>query len=163
MPSVRLREVADDDCRLLWEWANEPSVRAVSFQSSAISWEEHAAWFHARRRDPRCVFYILLDEQGQPVGQVRFELDGSHRTFVDISIARSHRGRGYGSAGLRLACTRLVRVIPGVGVRALIKPSNVISLRTFERAGFIRCTPEEGERRDAVAMRWQLVNADSTR
>ena len=35
-----LRRIQEKDCQQLWEWANDPSVRPVSFASAAISWQQ---------------------------------------------------------------------------------------------------------------------------
>ncbi len=39
-PSIRLRRAGPGDARLLWEWANDPGVRAASFSSDPILWED---------------------------------------------------------------------------------------------------------------------------
>lgn len=155
---LRLREAIDEDCRLLWEWANDPVVRAASFRSGPIEWEEHVRWFQDRERAGRRI-YILMDAAQRPIGQVRFDMAAMPEALVDLSVEESLRGRGYGSDGLRLACAHLAKAVPGALVRALIKPDNVASLRTFERAGFIRCAPQAGAPRDVVTMRWEPVHA----
>src|SRR6266705_476142 len=66
---LNLRRAGKSDCRLLWEWANDPGVRAASFQTAMISWDEHAEWF-ADRLDNGLI-YIAEDQQGKPVGQFR--------------------------------------------------------------------------------------------
>jgi len=36
---LRLRPVCADDCRMIWEWANDPLVRSQSFANDPIPWE----------------------------------------------------------------------------------------------------------------------------
>ena len=54
--SVRSARAADE--QLLLDWANEPGVRAQSFDSTPITREGHAAWFAARLADARTVMFI---------------------------------------------------------------------------------------------------------
>ena len=42
---LRMRRARESDCRLLWEWANEPGVRASAFSQRAIGWEDIRAGF----------------------------------------------------------------------------------------------------------------------
>lgn len=127
--------VEEGDCELLWEWANDPQVRESSFSPDPIPWEDHVAWFRRKRADPRCHMYIVTDEGGRPVGQVRFDLRADHNAEVDISIAEAERGRGYAVAALRLGCER-VREAGGRTIVAYIKEENTASLRAFSGAGF---------------------------
>jgi len=39
---LKLRSVRENDCQLLFEWAQDPVVRAASFHSAAISWKNTA-------------------------------------------------------------------------------------------------------------------------
>jgi len=48
----RLRRVCEADGRLLWEWANDPTVRRVSFSPEPIPWAQHVNWLKARLEDP---------------------------------------------------------------------------------------------------------------
>ena len=157
---LSVRPVTDDDCRLLWEWVNEPGVRSFAFQSHFIPWEEHRAWFAAKRVDPCWVMFIVLDEIRRPVGQVRFEpqdQDGA-ATEVAISIGREWRGRGYGTEAIRLACEAYRRMGQAARVVACIKPENVASLRIFEKAGFVLQGRQYVRGHDAVCMSFELKN-----
>ncbi|MEK7218316.1 MAG: UDP-2,4-diacetamido-2,4,6-trideoxy-beta-L-altropyranose hydrolase, partial [Patescibacteria group bacterium] len=48
--SLRLRPATVGDGRTLWEWANDPTVRASAFSSDPIPWEEHMQWFGKKLR-----------------------------------------------------------------------------------------------------------------
>ena len=63
---LRLRPVCADDCRMIWEWANDPLVRSQSFANDPIPWESHVAWFKRALRDPDMRLYIA--ESSTPVG-----------------------------------------------------------------------------------------------
>ena len=133
---IALRPATRDDCRRVWEWSNEPAVRAASFRSEPILWEDHASWFAARLDDAATTFYIA--EMNEPIGQTRFILAAEGEATISASLEVTQRGRGLGSALLLAACTRYFAEAAANRVRALIKPENVASLQTFARAGFVR-------------------------
>lgn len=138
---LQLRPAVPEDARLLWEWVNDPAVRQSAFSTAPIPWEGHQAWFTRRLGDPDCHLWLAQDDSGQPVGQVRFEVEDGIAT-VDVSVCPRQRGRGYAPKLLRLGVAALAEQRPGVAVRAWIKPGNTASRQSFSRAGF-RVTGEE--------------------
>jgi UDP-2,4-diacetamido-2,4,6-trideoxy-beta-L-altropyranose hydrolase len=156
---LKIRSETDDDCRLLWEWANDPGVRSAAFSSDPVAWEEHVAWFRSKRADPRCRLYILSDQVDRPVGQVRLDLQDDGSAVVTISIAPEHRGRGYGAEALRLACERFFATAEAERAVAYVKPDNLASLRAFDKAGFTRQGTRRIKGHDAVLMILQRAPA----
>lgn len=133
---IRLRPVRDEDCRLLWEWANDTEVRRFSFSQEHIPWEGHIRWFAEKRRDPNCFNFIALDVEDRPVGQVRFDITDAREAEIDVSVEKSRRGAGLGAAIIKMA-TEQTLVNAGIhAVNANVKPENVRSIRTFEKAGY---------------------------
>lgn len=132
---LKLRPVTQKDCRMLWEWANDPVARSASFSSEFISWEDHVKWFRTKLSDPNCYYYTLLSEEGVPVGQVRFDTSGNEAEN-SISIAPNFRGRGYGAEGIRIASERLFQETTITRIYALVKPSNKASICAFREAGY---------------------------
>ena len=130
-----LRRAEEGDCRLVWDWANDPDARAVSFSSVPIPWENHVNWFRSRLADPRCIFYIAIDPEGAPVGQIRYEIDGNE-AVVSISIDRQCRGKGFGNAIISLASQKLFEVSDVAVIHAYTKPENTASIRAFIKAGY---------------------------
>ncbi len=133
---LRLRLVRESDCALLWEWANDPEVRAASFNSNLITWEEHTRWFTAKYQSPNTVQYIALDYSDTAVGQVRFDLV-SDEAEVDVSIVSANRNSGYGTQILKLGLKKLVKCCYIKKVHSYIKEINITSIRAFEKAGFL--------------------------
>lgn len=149
---LRIRPATDDDCRQLWQWANDAEVRRWPFDSARIDGDAHVDWFRAKRADPNCRVYILIDQSDQSIGLVRIDLrDGGHAE-VDLSFAADRRGRGNGSESLRLACEQFFAEVDGAVIVAHIKPDNTPSIRTFERAGFMHEGTTQVEGHDAVRM-----------
>lgn len=131
---LTLRPVRPDDCRLVWEWANEPAVRAVSFSMEPIPWERHQAWFADRLADPDCLFFVA-ELAGHPLGQVRIDLSDPE-AMLSISLAPQARGRGHGVAMVRSACDAAFATGRTRAIVALVRDGNVPSRRMFLKAGF---------------------------
>lgn len=132
---LTLRQVKSDDCRVLWEWANDPQTRAASFNSERIPWDQHVAWFNERLRDPNSVIFIAVVGE-TPVGVVRFSVHGESAE-LSITVGPEFRGRGYGKAMLRLAVEQVLRDGRVKWVDAFVKASNSRSASTFQAAGFV--------------------------
>jgi len=135
-PVITLRMVREEDCRLLWVWANDPAKRAASFDTEPIPWESHCDWFRRRMNDPDCRMFIALDEKKTPIGQIRFDGGPDRETVIDISIAKEERGKGYGRLLIQQAVEEFFRSTVVQTVHAYIKPANTASIRVFEGATF---------------------------
>jgi UDP-2,4-diacetamido-2,4,6-trideoxy-beta-L-altropyranose hydrolase len=154
MTVLTLREAEPGDSRLLFEWVNDPVVRARSFTQATIPWEDHERWFARKLADARCLLLIAEDAQGQPVGQVRFDLGDDSSAIISVAMAPEHRGRGYGAAAIASACRALdVRHGP-MTVFAYIRRDNLASQRAFSRAGF--SAPEALDYQGQAAVRQAL-------
>jgi len=134
--SLQTRPVEAKDCRQIWEWANEPLTRAASFSSDAIPWEKHIAWFTARLNHPACLFLIATDSQEKPIGQVRFDIDGSN-AMISVALDIRFRGLGYGQELIRIGIQKLFRDFSVTQVNAFIRTDNRVSQATFFKAGFV--------------------------
>ena len=132
---TRLRRVREEDGRLIWEWANDPSVRAVSFSSEPIVWEQHLKWFQSKLNDPDCIFYVALNEEDIPVGQIRYDVKNGEAT-VSISLGSSFRGKGYGNEIIELSSWKLFNILDAKSIHSYVKMGNEASVKMFLEAGF---------------------------
>jgi UDP-2,4-diacetamido-2,4,6-trideoxy-beta-L-altropyranose hydrolase len=150
---ITIRAASSGDARLLWEWANDPAVRAVSFSSDPISWHDHLCWIARKLNDPACRLLIGVNENSEPIGQVRFEVD-DRSAKLSVSLDARLRGRGYSTILLRKATRELFLTTEVKSIEAFVKPANDASLRAFRKAGFT----EAGERsfRGHAAVRFVL-------
>jgi UDP-2,4-diacetamido-2,4,6-trideoxy-beta-L-altropyranose hydrolase len=140
--TLRLRSAAAGDARLLFEWANDPEVRAASFSSAPIPWETHSAWFEKKLGSVGSYMLIAeamgADGRGIPCGQIRFDVRPDGEWEVDVSVAKIIRGHGLASRLIALGVQRLRQIHRDASVHAFIKPANTASVKVFERAGFVR-------------------------
>ncbi len=133
--SLRLRPVLPEDCRILWEWANDPTVRALSFSTESIPWEDHIKWFERKTHDPNCSIWIALDEEDSRLGVIRFDTQ-NQEAEIGVCLAPEARGKGYGGHIIRSGVEACYRERGTRLYHALIKKENSASLRAFEKAGF---------------------------
>jgi len=134
---VRLRRTREEDCRMFWEWANDPEVRAMSFSTEPVSWEKHVGWFTSKQVDPASLLYVATDENSRPIGQVRYQLEHD-RAVLSISLTPESRGKGLGKTMLLAATEELFQACTAKAIDAFVKPENQPSLRLFDGAGFRR-------------------------
>ena len=130
-----LRRTIDSDCRAFWEWANDPAARAVSIAREPIPWDRHMEWFRARLMDRHAILYTAVNRKGDPVGMVRFQLEGTH-AILSINLGSEFRGKGYGRKLLYQATEEVFRASGVAGIDAFVRLSNEPSVRLFEGAGF---------------------------
>ncbi|MFM7813155.1 MAG: GNAT family N-acetyltransferase, partial [Flavobacteriales bacterium] len=129
------REVRQQDMMLLFEWTNDPEVRANSFQSEPINLETHERWFKGILENDHAAFFLFF--QGRtPIGQLRLvKRDGL--CALSYSVSKSSRGKGFGKAILKSSlplasqCWQDVQEIVGY-----VKPTNEASQRAFLALGF---------------------------
>ncbi|HEY9619568.1 MAG TPA: GNAT family N-acetyltransferase [Crinalium sp.] len=133
---LSLRRVTETDCQLLWEWANDPTVRAVSFSQQPIPWETHVQWFRQKLHSSSCHWFTACDRHNTPIGQVRFEMTESNTAEIHLALAQAKRGFGYGTVLINLAVQTLFQTTAVQQIHALIKPDNLASIHAFEQAQF---------------------------
>jgi UDP-2,4-diacetamido-2,4,6-trideoxy-beta-L-altropyranose hydrolase len=135
-PAIHLRPAVSDDSRLLFEWANDSAVRAVSFNSAPIPWADHERWFRSKLSNPNAVLLIAQNENAQPIGVARFEIEQGVAT-ISISISADCRGHGYGRELIDVASETVLRRPEVTSIRALVKPDNLASARAFLAADYV--------------------------
>jgi len=133
---LTLRSLQSTDCRLLWEWANDPITRAQSFSTEKIIWENHVFWFKSIQADASILYYIAVDKNGVPAGQIRFQVD-RQEAVISVSVAPEQRGRGYGAEIIRLGTRKLWTTTQIKIIHAYIKKDNSASVQAFVKAGFV--------------------------
>ena len=137
---LHLRRAEEADCRLLWEWANDPAVRAASFSGDTIPWNQHEQWFRSKLSDGNVLLCIAMNSEGKPIGHIRYQIEGDAAT-VSISISPQFRDMGYGHRLLTRGSEEVFRNTAATAISAYVKPENRTSLRLFRRAGFATAPP----------------------
>lgn len=139
---LRLRKVRYSDRQLLWDWANEMTVREVSFSSEKIPWEDHVKWYDSLLKNPNCIMYIGVNQDNSPVGQIRYNIEDGD-AVISISIAKEFRALGYGTNLIWVASEKIFDFTCIKKIHAYIKASNYASIRAFTNAGFLHSSKTE--------------------
>lgn len=137
---MRLRPATLDDAERLREWRNDPETVAASLTGRAVEPEEHQAWLELVIDHPGDRL-LIVEDGGEPVGQVRLQRHESGEVEVHIGLARDVRGRGLGRAALDLAWEEADAEV----LVARVLAENQRSLRAFAAAGFAERSREERE------------------
>lgn len=132
---MNLRAATGEDCAFVFELHNDPAVRAVSIRTELIEWEDHERWF-ADRIDHPAEPILVVEEQGERLGVVRFAGADTGEATVSIALAEAARGRGLGRRALGAGLTRLFDTTEVQRVVAWVRPDNGGSRRAFAAAGF---------------------------
>lgn len=140
-PRVNVRAAVSADAQRLHHWRNSDAVRAVSFNSDPIPFEDHCRWLDNALSNP--LQLILIGAiAGNAVGSIRYALSDAGAD-ISIVVAPEAQGRGIGGALLEAGEAYLRTIHRGpLLLRALIKLGNRASLHLFEAAGFTRSVEE---------------------
>lgn len=135
---IRLAELSD--CDAVFEWRNQPSIRAMSGTTAPLDLAGHRQWFNATLANPDRV--LLIGEQvatggsTEPAGVVRFDIEGNVAT-ISIYLVPGRQGSGLGSDMLAAAELWLAGHRPAIGsVVAHVLPANDVSRAMFVKAGY---------------------------
>ncbi|MDH3705372.1 MAG: bifunctional UDP-2,4-diacetamido-2,4,6-trideoxy-beta-L-altropyranose hydrolase/GNAT family N-acetyltransferase [Acidimicrobiia bacterium] len=133
---IELRPAQCDDAALLFEWANDPAVRAASFSSDPIVWDDHRRWLHDRLADPDHQLFIGEVEQ-EPIGQIRFDRVDCDHLRVGVSLAAAARGRHLAAPFIAAGTRAALEHSGALGVIAEIRPENDRSAAAFTTAAYV--------------------------
>jgi UDP-2,4-diacetamido-2,4,6-trideoxy-beta-L-altropyranose hydrolase len=147
---MHLKPVQEDDCFLVWQWANEPEARDYSFSSAPIPWDEHVQWFSQKIKSENCEFYVAIEDQNVPIGLVRFDIDANNEATISVLLDKKFRGKGYGSKLIDLASSKILSCLKISQINAYIKPDNLASIGAFLKAGFQNLDKVLQEKENAI-------------
>lgn len=132
----QLRQVHASDCTIVWNWINDPDVRYQSFSSQKISLSEHKKWFASALKNPQLIYYIAIDDQDHPFGQVRFLIEGNE-AVISVMLDKEHRGLHLGSRLIISATEKFFKETNIQIVNAYIKTENEYSFKSFKKADYL--------------------------
>lgn len=132
---INFRFGEEKDCLNIYQWRNEPNVRAISFNSDEISFEDHQKWFNNMINDPKRTLFIVMNEDNKDIGNIRFDRDGDH-ALVNIIIGGEHIRKGYGTEAICKATKLYMQNSEANYVIAEIKKDNIASVKSFSKAGY---------------------------
>lgn len=141
---VSLRPAEANDADRIHRWNDHPDVRAASFRTESIPWEDHLAWFDTRRSDPATPIWVASDSSGDELGVVRFTIDGPVAE-IGVALAPERRGQGWGAAMIGAGCAATLECGGVRTIVAQVKEANAASRRAFLDADFDLATPPRND------------------
>lgn len=128
-----IRKAEIDDLYTVFQWINDPLVRANSFSTEEISLEQHTNWFKNKIKDKNTL-YLISEFNNVRVGQVRFEIKNGEY-IIGVLLDEKFRGKGFSSKIIQLSIEEFFKTDNST-IFAYIKNSNFASLSTFHKCGF---------------------------
>ena len=132
---MNLRQATKEDSKLLFEWANNPQVRANAINTEPVEWEGHCKWFENKLQSSS---KILILEDSTPVGQIRLDVVDNHY-LIDYSVQSNQRGKGYGKILLEM----VIKSHRDYTLKGEVREDNIGSKKAFERSGFTKTGTRE--------------------
>ena len=133
---IYLRPFSKDDIKRIYELSNDPLVRENSISNEKISWESHVSWYKKKLADDNYIIFLAFDIDDKFIGQVKFEVEND-KAIISISIIEHFRGKGMAKELLKVAVNNFFSKYSSANlIIAYIKPTNISSIKGFEKAGF---------------------------
>lgn len=130
-----LRDAEESDVDLLFQWANDESVRKNSFSTQDISYNDHVKWFKNVLSFKNIRQFIFIHD-GEPVGQIRMSLQGQEAE-IGYSVCKEKRQMGFGKEMLFLLTQKVKQDYPQLKkLTAKVKPDNIASQKAFLDMGY---------------------------
>jgi RimJ/RimL family protein N-acetyltransferase len=123
-----LRPATLEDAKTLFEWRNDPQVRAASHDQNKICFEDHLAWLENSLANPDRELYIA-EEDGVSVGTVRLDWVDNAYT-LSWTVRPEARGKGVGKRMVSLLVKQIREPI-----RAEVKVGNLASMKISQGVG----------------------------
>lgn len=125
---LSLRPATLDDAKILFEWRNDPQVRAASHNQAEISFDDHVIWLENSLVNPNRKIYIA-EEDGISIGTVRSDwAEGAYT--LSWAVSSEARGKGIGKRMVSLLVKQITEPI-----RANVKVENLASIKIAREVG----------------------------
>jgi UDP-2,4-diacetamido-2,4,6-trideoxy-beta-L-altropyranose hydrolase len=131
---LSMRKAAEADRARYWLWANDATVRSNSYNPDFIPYPAHCEWFDNRVHSPNTLM-LVMELDGVPVGQVRYEAKGES-ALLAFSIAAEFRGLGFGQRIVKQSLNRAFSELKLKAIRAEVFADNKASAVVFVKNGF---------------------------
>ena len=130
---LKIREARESDVKLIFNWSNDSLVRAQSFYSKTIEFDNHKNWFKEKLQNYNALLLINKFDENN-IGLVRFEFENNMCT-IGILLDEKYRGKGLSSLMLINSSAYYFKRF-SMPIFAYKKESNIASIRSFEKAGY---------------------------
>jgi RimJ/RimL family protein N-acetyltransferase len=133
--TISLRPATMDDRERVFRWRNDPFVVAHGSFLREIDWEDHKKWFEKTILGDSRKMFIILD-QGNPIGQIRFDRHNQREAVVSVYLLRAFTGRGLGVRAIGMGCAAIFEAWAIDRVIACVRQDNLVGRSAFLKSGF---------------------------
>lgn len=132
---LSIRKAVEADCKLYFNWVNDPETRMNSVNTNEIDWEGHRKWFADKLVSQNTFMFVLLADE-TPVGQIRFEVENK-TAIISFSIDKKYRGNNYGRNILAIGTKKIIEIInKPLIIAGQVKKTNIASIKAFQYCDF---------------------------
>lgn len=127
-----------DDCKMIFDWRNDPDIYKHFFNNQPVEWKTHENWFSKMLISQYIKLLIAFNEKNEIIGQIRFDINEVEvsKAEIGIIVAKMFQGQGYGTKIIFSGCHYVQKNYNINTFVAKIKPENIASIKSFQRAGF---------------------------
>lgn len=139
--SGQYRPVSTNDAQMLFDWRDQPHIRAASLDASPLVWKTHRAYvagISAKRDDG---LWLIYSEGGRPIGHVNAKTSDGEDWQWSFYIGETGALPGAGTRMLVGFLRRLFRDRRPARVTAQVLADNDPSRRLHLRLGFLQKNP----------------------
>lgn len=136
--TIRQAQNTKQDCDLVFSLSNDPLVRACSFNTNPIEYEQHCKWFAKTVSDSNILFFLVFEGEDF-VGQIRFNRNSevSMDCVISLSITERFRGKHIARQFIELGIEEMHNKWYGITtIVAEVKSDNAASNALFIKEGF---------------------------
>ena len=133
-----LRPVTTQDARLLFDWRDQPHIRAISLDRSPLDWDTHLVYMHKIAKQPGDGLWFIYSEAGRDLGHVNARDIGDGTWRWSFYIGATDAPGGAGKRMLVAFLRRLFKQPQITGVAAQVVGGNPVSRHVHESLGFAR-------------------------
>ncbi len=132
---ITIRPISIADLDFTYLLSNDSVIRENSYNTEPIAHANHSNWF-ANKLSNTNAFYYIGEFNRQPVSFVRIE---KHETenIIGIAVAKKFRGKKLSDKFLKLISKEFAKYNHNSKIIAYIKETNIASIKSFEKAGFV--------------------------
>lgn len=131
-----MRKADESDIADIYKYLHRDFIKKYSQNGEKAEWRNHRRWYKFLINSDSYLLYIIEDESGRFLGQLKFELEGE-TSIVSIYLLKEIRGRGLGKVIIDMGLEELLYESEEVDVvLAYILEENDASLSLFRSCGF---------------------------
>lgn len=157
---LRLTYATMHDAARLYGWRTDPVASENSRESAPITFADHLAWLAKQLdRSDRGLYVASDPETSRYVGTCRADVSQTDVT-LSIAVDPRYRGHGYAEQMLTALMHRCAEHLNGRVFRAVIKDTNVASLRAFWSVGFRLADSQAGRLSGEVVLEYPSRHDD---